>query len=97
MSDEASGMSSDTPAHDFLLPRLSELVRQAERGGIARDVAVAVLTDLITGPQFNGAVPDADADSRQAPSREPDPTDATLLLRQKHELIDRVVQPRGIV
>ena len=90
-------MSSDTPGQDFLLPRLSELVRQAEANGIARDVAVAVLTDLITGPQFNDAVPDADADAQPRPDRDPGPTDEALLLGRKNELIERFVQPRGII
>ena len=90
-------MSSDTPAHDFLLPRLGELVRQAEADGIGRDVAVAVLTDLITGPRFNDAVPDPAADSAPRPAGEPGPTDEALLVRQKNDLIEQVVEPRAII
>jgi hypothetical protein len=44
---------SDTPAHDWLRPRLAELLRQAELAGIERSTAIAVLTDLITAPPFN--------------------------------------------
>jgi hypothetical protein len=48
----------DTPAHDWLRPRLLQLVRQAELAGFDRDTVVAVLTDLITAPPFNCAQPD---------------------------------------
>lgn len=51
------------PAHEFLLPRLSALVNEAEASGIARDVAVAVLIDLVTSPGFDTAAPDPKADS----------------------------------
>lgn len=46
---------SDTPIHDWLRPRLAELVRRAELAGFERDAVVAVLTDLITAPPFNRA------------------------------------------
>jgi hypothetical protein len=42
-----------TPAHEWLLPRLTKLLAEAEKAGIPVDVAVAVLTDLIEGPEFN--------------------------------------------
>ena len=48
-----------TPVHKWLHPKLTALIVEAEKAGIARDVAVAVLTDLITGPEFN-ATPPAD-------------------------------------
>ena len=44
---------TDTPVHDWLRPRLAELIRQAERAGFARDTVIAVITDLITAPPFN--------------------------------------------
>jgi hypothetical protein len=44
---------SDTPAHDWLRPRLAELVRQAELAGLERSTVIAILTDLITAPPFN--------------------------------------------
>jgi len=44
---------SETPLHDWLRPRLTELIRQAERAGFKRDAVIAVLTDLITAPPFN--------------------------------------------
>ncbi len=91
-------MSGDTPAHDFLLPRLAALVREAEAQGIEREVAVAVLTDLITGPQFNDAVPDPAADSTPRPAGDPeDGVAADAALEQKHALIEQVAAPRGII
>ena len=44
---------SETPVHDWLRPRLAELVRQAEGAGFPRDTIIAVITDLITAPPFN--------------------------------------------
>jgi hypothetical protein len=60
-------MTIDSPAHDFLLPRLTALVKEATATGIARDVAVAVLIDLVTSPQFDTAAPDPDADTELHP------------------------------
>jgi hypothetical protein len=56
-------MASNSTAHDFLLPRLTALVNEAVTSGIARDVAVAVLIDLVTSPVFDTAAPDPQADS----------------------------------
>ncbi len=39
-----------TSPHEWLRPKLSALVAEAEAAGIARDVSVAVITDLINGP-----------------------------------------------
>ena len=47
-----------TPAHDWLHPRLVQLLVAAEAAGIQRDVAVAVITDLITDTEFNEAPPE---------------------------------------
>ena len=46
---------SEAPLHDWLLPRLEALLAEAEAAGFARDVAVAVLIDLATGPPFDRA------------------------------------------
>jgi hypothetical protein len=46
-------MSTETPARDFLLPRLNALLADAAVAGFGRDVSVAVLIDLVTGPGFN--------------------------------------------
>ena len=46
-------MIKDTPARDFLRPAMLALLTQAGQRGIARDVAVAVIIDLMTGPEFN--------------------------------------------
>ena len=42
--------------HDWLRPKLAALVQEAEAAGIARDVSVAVITDLINGA-LSGAPP----------------------------------------
>ncbi len=44
---------TDTPAHDWLKPRLEQLLADAEAAGIERSIAVAVLTDIVTGTGFN--------------------------------------------
>ena len=44
---------SNTPAHDWLRPRLAALVSGAERAGFDRQTVIAVLTDLITSPPYN--------------------------------------------
>ena len=46
-------MTQDTPARDFLLPRINAMLTEARGLGISREVAVAVLIDLVTGPGFN--------------------------------------------
>ena len=60
-------MTSDSPARDFLLPRLAALLDDAVAQGFARDVAVAVLIDLVTSPRFDTAAPDPLADSAPHP------------------------------
>ena len=42
----------DSSPHAWLRPKLTALVAAAADAGIARDVAVAVITDLINGPDF---------------------------------------------
>jgi len=56
-------MASSAPARDFLLPRLTALVNDAEAAGFPRDVGVAVLIDLVTSPGFDTATPDPKADA----------------------------------
>jgi hypothetical protein len=46
-----------TPVHEWVLPRLTALVRDAEKAGFDRATIVAVVTDLITAPPFNVAGP----------------------------------------
>jgi hypothetical protein len=46
-------MNASTPARDFLLPGINALLREAAGHGISREVAVAVIIDLVTGPGFN--------------------------------------------
>ena len=47
--------------HEWVLPRLAALVRDAEKAGFDRATVVAVVTDLITAPPFNDAAPDCEA------------------------------------
>jgi len=42
---EVTKPTTQTPAHDWMRPRLIALLAQAERAGMPRDVAVAVLMD----------------------------------------------------
>ncbi len=88
-------MTSDTPAHDFLLPRLTALIKEAQSRGIAPDVAAAVLTDLVTGPQFNNALPDPMADSEPLPPREAPSDEAALTADVKNNAIEQVAVPRA--
>ncbi len=90
-------MTSQTPAHDFLQPRLTALVDQAAAQGLERDVIVAVLTDLITAPEFNTASADPMADSRPRPDKEPAPQDEVLMAREKNSLIEQVARPSGFI
>jgi hypothetical protein len=56
-------MSTDSPIHDFVLPRLTALVDDAVAAGATREVAVAVIIDLITSSRFDTAAPDPNTDS----------------------------------
>jgi hypothetical protein len=51
--------------HDWLRPRLGALVAAAQAAGIGRDVSVAVITDLINGPEFSAGAPAADENWNQ--------------------------------
>ncbi|MEA2737991.1 MAG: hypothetical protein QOH05_1298 [Acetobacteraceae bacterium] len=66
-------MTSDAPVHDFLLPRLHALIDGAVATGVAREVAVAVLIDLVTSPDFDTAAPDPKADSAPHPDYQREP------------------------
>ena len=48
---------TDEPIHDWLRPRLRDLVAQAEAAGFNRQTVIAVLIDEITGPGFNDPPP----------------------------------------
>ena len=54
---------TDTPAHDWLRPRLEQLVTEAEAAGIERSVAIAVLTDLATSDAFDAGHLAGDVDA----------------------------------
>jgi hypothetical protein len=72
-------MTTDLPAREFLLPRLTVLVDEAVAVGIAREVAVAVLIDLITLPSFDTAAPDPLDDSAPHPLWERDSQSVVLV------------------
>ena len=72
-------MTSDSPAHDFLLPRLTALIGEATANGITRDVAVAVLIDLVTSPRFDTAAPNPKDDSAPHPLWDRGPDSVVLV------------------
>ena len=83
---------TSTPARDYLLPRLNEMLADAQSDGIARDVAVAVLIDLVTGPGFNDTPLDPAEDT--APMR-PGP-DALTLQEEEAERSDEMPVGLGV-
>lgn len=52
-----------TPAHDWLRPRLDQVLADAEAHGIARDVAVAVINDIVTDVDFGSGHVASDTDA----------------------------------
>ena len=74
-----------TPVHDWVLPRLDALIAEAEKGGMDRQVVIAVITDIIEGPDYNEAVvreEDAPLPTGLTdPTREPIPTSAVPISR----------------
>jgi hypothetical protein len=72
-------MTSDSPVHDFMLPRLEALVQEAMEHGIARDVAVAVLIDIATSPPFDTAAPSPSDDSEPHPGWQRDENSVVLV------------------
>ena len=72
-------MTENSPAHDFLLPRLTALIDEAVDRGISRDVAVAVLIDLVTSPRFDTAAPDPEDDSAPHPLWDRGPDSVVLV------------------
>jgi hypothetical protein len=51
---------TDVSPHDWLRPKLAALMKEAEAAGIAPDVSVAVITDLVNGALFTATPPEAD-------------------------------------
>lgn len=56
-------MTSQTPVHDFIHPRVAALIAEARANGITKEIAVAVLIDIVTAPEFDTAAPDPRDDS----------------------------------
>jgi hypothetical protein len=56
------GRMTGQSAHDWWRPKLTAMVAEAEAAGIAQDVSVAVIDDLINAPPFNTAPPETDED-----------------------------------
>lgn len=46
-----------TPAHDWITAKLDALLAEAKAAGFSRDVAVAVLIDIVTSPQYDEVPP----------------------------------------
>jgi hypothetical protein len=67
---------TNTPAHDWFLPKLTALIAAAEAAGIARDVAVAVMSDIIDSPDFNTALPQEPDEPRASGDTLPPDLDA---------------------
>lgn len=61
-------MRDEPPAHRWLRPKLTMLLAESESAGIARDVAVAVLMDLLAGPDFNPPMLNEEPERGQAAS-----------------------------
>jgi hypothetical protein len=72
-------VTSNAPAHDFLLPRLTALVNEAVGRGFTRDVAVAVMIDLVTSPRFDTAAPAPTDDSAPNPQWDRGPDSMVLV------------------
>lgn len=72
-------MTTDSPIHDFVLPRLTALVNDAVAAGATREVAVAVIIDLITSSRFDTAAPDPNADSAPRADWDRNPDDAIMV------------------
>jgi hypothetical protein len=52
----------DIAPHDWFRPRLSALVAEAEADGIARDVAIAVITDIVNSAPLSVGPTESDDD-----------------------------------
>ena len=63
-------MSTIAP-HDWFEPKLAALMAEAEAAGMARDVSVAVITDLVNG-RLAAAVPAPEEASPDQDLGEPD-------------------------
>ena len=78
---------ASTPVHDWVKPRLDALVAEAVKNGMDRQVVVAVLTDIVEGPDYNQVVTtEADQiapDGRTDPRQEPVPGSALPVTREE--------------
>ncbi len=61
----------DPSPHAWLEPRLSALMAEAEAAGIARDVSVAVITDLVNG-RLSAPLPPPSGENADRDIGEPD-------------------------
>jgi hypothetical protein len=55
LAEKGARMSQS--AHDWFHPRLIALLEDAHRAGFAQDVSIAVVSDLLNGPDFSPAEP----------------------------------------
>jgi hypothetical protein len=73
LAEKGARMSQS--AHDWFHPRLIALLEDAHRAGFAQDVSIAVVSDLLNGPDFSPAEP-GEIDERWAP---PDSSDTGVV------------------
>ncbi len=72
-------MPPKAPVREFLLPKVSALVDETVARGIPRDVAVAVLIDIVTSPAFDTALPDPRDDDPAKPGWDRGPDSPVLI------------------
>jgi hypothetical protein len=76
-----------TPVRDWVLPRLDALIAEAVKGGMDRQVVVAVITDIVEGPGYNEAVTLPEDEPQPTgmidPALEPVPTSALPVSREE--------------
>jgi hypothetical protein len=53
---------NDTPVHEWLRPRLRDLVLMAEREGFGREIVVATVIDIMTAPPYDVILPSEGAE-----------------------------------
>jgi hypothetical protein len=74
-----------TPVRDWVLPRLDALIAEAVQNGMDRQTVVAVITDLVEGPDYNEAVTRPEDEPQPTgvsdPAQEPIPTSALPVSR----------------
>lgn len=95
---ESKPNSSRTPAHDWLRPRLSALLADAERAGFSPEAVVATIIDIVTAPPFDEpTASEAPASREPIPegSTAPDPAELEFDTGLERSIRQRVEQEEG--